>query len=188
MNDNIPKTGNVPAGAASESAWRPAEGQSLGDLGPIVRRGADHVRATLAGSFLLLLSDLDTPDGPMRTRDKRSEAEASIGARSLVIPIRRKPTSTMAFVSIGRLEGNDVVIADVSVSKFHAYIKTAGGVDTIIDAGSRNGTSVDNVKAPRQREGLPIVLSSGARLRFGTVHMTYISADTLVALVEQLRR
>jgi hypothetical protein len=188
MNGGIPKTGLVPIGGGNESTWQPSDGLSLGELGPIVRRGVEYVRSTMAGSFLLLLTDLDTPEGPMRTRDQRSEPEATIGAGSRAIAIRRKPTSTMAFVSIGRLEGNDVVIADVSVSKFHAYIKCVDGVDTLIDAGSRNGTFVDNVQVPRQRQGTPLVLRSGARLRLGTVRMTYISVDTLVSLVEQLRR
>ncbi len=43
--------------------------------------------------------------------------------------------------SIGRDEGNDVIINDVSVSRRHAeLIDVGGGVYKLVDSGSSNGT------------------------------------------------
>ena len=60
-------------------------------------------------------------------------------------PEERAPTAIMRLpditLRIGRADGNDVVLADLSVSRYHAELrKTAGGGYEIIDLGSHNGT------------------------------------------------
>jgi ABC-type multidrug transport system ATPase subunit len=59
----------------------------------------------------------------------------------------RAPTAIMRLpdmaLRIGRANGNDMVVPDLSVSRFHAELrKTAGGGYEIVDLGSHNGTYV----------------------------------------------
>ena len=59
----------------------------------------------------------------------------------------RAPTAIMRLpdmaLRIGRANGNDMVVSDLSVSRYHAELrKTAGGGYEIVDLGSHNGTYV----------------------------------------------
>jgi DNA-binding winged helix-turn-helix (wHTH) protein len=69
---------------------------------------------------------------------------------------------------LGR-EGDGVVpLPSSSVSRRHAAIVMEGRAATITDLGSKNGTFVDDVRADS-----PIVLRDGARLRLGSVVVTF---------------
>src|SRR5687768_2914872 len=70
----------------------------------------------------------------------------------VVFPVVRSIKSVHAFVSVGRLEGNDIALGVDTVSKFHAYLKAdASGAYTLLQDGrSENGTFVDEQPvAPR---------------------------------------
>ena len=72
---------------------------------------------------------------------------------------------------LGR-EGDGVVpLPSPSVSRRHAALTLEGPAARLSDLGSKNGTFVDEVKVDQ-----PIVLRDGARLRFGTLEVTYRSA------------
>lgn len=68
-------------------------------------------------------------------------------------------TQTVAFhgpqMSLGRYESNDVVLADVNVSRFHAEVVSVDGAIEVNDLGSRNGTRVNGelVQRARLRDG-----------------------------------
>ncbi len=49
-------------------------------------------------------------------------------------------------MQVGRDPANDIVINDPSVSSLHAYIQKQDGTFLIWDAGSTNGTSVNNIR------------------------------------------
>ena len=65
-------------------------------------------------------------------------------------------------VEIGRDAGAQVVLADNQVSRRHARLSEAGGVVTIEDLGSRNGTYVNE-----QPLHAPVRLGPGDRVRLG---------------------
>ena len=75
-------------------------------------------------------------------------------------------------VTVGRVESNDIVVDDGSVSRFHAWLQKDERTKewSLTDAESKNGTWVDNVQlAGKQR----VVLRDGAKLKFGDVEMEF---------------
>ena len=87
-------------------------------------------------------------------------------------------------VTIGRVDSNDVVIDDASVSRFHAWLQQDDrSLEwALTDAESKNGTWVDGAPAPaRQR----MVLADGAKIKVGDVTLTFMLAHTLKHYVEQ---
>lgn len=87
-------------------------------------------------------------------------------------------------VTIGRVESNDVVLDDGSVSRFHAWLQQdeRTGQWAITDAESKNGTSVNGAPlGPRQRA----LLDDGARLKLGEVELTFLLPAALEAFVAQ---
>lgn len=79
---------------------------------------------------------------------------------------------------VGRSAGNDIRIEDPSISTIHAQILVKGEMVVIRDAGSTNGTFINNIPV-KQGEIL-----SGQSLRLGWVEMMLMgkpAAATLVA-------
>lgn len=70
-------------------------------------------------------------------------------------------------ISIGRIQDNDITIADPAVSRLHAVINIQGRNVTLVDANSRNGTTVNGevIRHARLRDGDLIGLGS-VRLRY----------------------
>src|SRR5258707_909252 len=68
-------------------------------------------------------------------------------ATSLLVTGADGPTSTYALgptpLTIGRHPANAVVLADATVSTYHAQIVIASGRAAIVDVGSLNGTYVN---------------------------------------------
>ena len=72
---------------------------------------------------------------------------------------------------LGR-EGDGVVpLPSPSVSRRHASLTVEGSAARVADLGSKNGTFVDELKIDQ-----PTALRDGARLRFGSLEVTYRSA------------
>lgn len=142
--------------------------------------------------FLLHLgrASLQSPEGPQHTvaiesRTGSGRVVTVTGYR--VWRIRKTERSLAArFVSVGRTRNNDVVISDVSLSKFHAFFVTEGGVMKLQDARSRNGTFVNGVPVSAQGKGPPTTLRSGARVRFGAVDTTYLDPSSFHTLLLDL--
>jgi pSer/pThr/pTyr-binding forkhead associated (FHA) protein len=75
-------------------------------------------------------------------------------------------------ISIGRVAGNDLIIAEEHVSGRHARLSgTGGGTFELFDLGSSCGTFVNGVKIQH------VVLNSGDRIRFGIVECVFIIID-----------
>ena len=80
-------------------------------------------------------------------------------------------------VTIGRVESNDVVVDDGSVSRFHAWLQRDERTQqwSLTDAESKNGTWVDGVKLAKAR----VALRDGAKLKFGDVEMEFYLPEAL---------
>lgn len=85
-------------------------------------------------------------------------------------------------VTIGRVESNDVVVDDGSVSRFHSWLQRDERTQqwSLTDAESKNGTWVDGVQLGKQR----VTLRDGARLKFGDVEMSFFLPAALKSFVE----
>ena len=107
-----------------------------------------------------------------------------------VFPLRHGAAgaSDEDLVWVGRSEDNDVVIPDESVSAVHAFLRTGeSGSLSLQDMNSMNGTFVNNETVPPQGMGDPVELESGARVRFGSVKLTFLKSFEFLNLVTQLR-
>ncbi len=87
-------------------------------------------------------------------------------------------------ITLGRTANNDIVLSDVSVSKFHAYVRVpsgglhreTGGVE-LCDAGSHNGTYVTTKQRLKVME--PVFVALNVNARFGLVTMSLLDAAGL---------
>lgn len=81
-------------------------------------------------------------------------------------------------VTVGRLETNDVVLDEPSVSRFHAwFVQSREGIWALVDAESDFGTRVD---LKRLTPKTPTPLTDGARLQFGKVDLLFLSVRSLM--------
>lgn len=103
----------------------------------------------------------------------------------LVFDLKKGSSKNNAFafgITVGRTENNDIPLDDKSVSRFHAYFQQDPKSGwQVIDADSRNGTSVNGVKLEGK---VPVQVRSGAKLRFGSVEMTLFSPDAFVNFIK----
>lgn len=94
-----------------------------------------------------------------------------------VYPLAKKPGASFPDrITIGRTSNNDVVVADTSVSRLHAYVRRAGAHWVVADAGSKNGSWLAGITLDARRE---TSLPSRAVLRLGDVELTFYVADDL---------
>jgi len=138
------------------------------------------------GSAFLLLTaaELRKPSGPAPTEVNLAGVdeptnECTAGLSLLAYPVRRSERSAGHLLTVGRTSNNDVVIPDLSVSRFHAFVKQSEGRFQIQDARSANGTTVNSSSVPAQGHGPAVDLKSGDSVRLGQVELTFLSAQAL---------
>ncbi|MBI4510417.1 MAG: FHA domain-containing protein [Deltaproteobacteria bacterium] len=183
MNDNTPEQSGMPLEDFYE------DGKKLS----VVKFQERHGEA-----FLLHRSDggsLRPPQGPQRTvAADGSQLPGNPGGGMktsyVVFPVKQTGRSMFAqLISVGRTKNNDVIISDVSISKFHAFFKKGeNGKFFVQDAGSRNGTFVNGKKVPESGKGDPVLIQPGAKIRFGAVELTFQEAAELHDLVSWIAR
>jgi hypothetical protein len=137
------------------------------------------------GNAFLLLSSTGFKQSKSATStevllDLEEVGERTAGVSVRVIPIRVSKNSLTHLVTVGRTAKNDVMISDISVSRFHAFFKhsPAGGFQ-LQDAGSTNGTIVNGTSVCTKEAGPPTNVKSGDNIRFGQVDVTFLEADAM---------
>jgi hypothetical protein len=104
----------------------------------------------------------------------------------VVYPLRPRSESQTDLVAMGRDARNDVVIPDVSVSRFHAMAKrNDSGAFLMLDAGSTNGTTVNGSSVPPRGAGPPTRLKPGDTVKIGQVEFTFTDAASLQEFVRK---
>jgi hypothetical protein len=178
--------------AALDLAHFGSDARSLGEEDFAARHGV---------AFLLHHGDLDPNRKAVRPQQTmiigRSEVPPALGgaakpgaskATSGLIVYAVKHTGRSPFpriVTVGRTKNNDIVLADISISKFHAFFKEEGGQVFLADGESRNGTFVDGERALPTKQGKPTLLKTGVAVKFGALEFRFIDAKELVSLVRQ---
>ena len=115
----------------------------------------------------------------------RSEAVKTVSGL-LAYPIRHTGRSPFPrIVTVGRTKNNDIVLADISISKFHAFFKEEGAKLSLTDGESRNGTFVDGQRVLTTKQGKPTVLKGGSQVKFGALEFRFIEVKELLVLIRQ---
>lgn len=149
------------------------------------------------GSAFLLLTeaDLSVPKGPATTEvhlmsldGKHAASTANLAL--VAFPVRRTGRSVGHLITVGRAANNDISIPDLSISRFHAFLKEDAGSGgwQIQDAGSTNGTTVNGHPVAQQGHGPASSLKAGDNLRLGQVELTFLGVKELREFLLKLDR
>jgi pSer/pThr/pTyr-binding forkhead associated (FHA) protein len=164
----------------------PVSGTYLLGHGDVVRLDDVELRFELEGVALPSASSAAAPTAIIdMTRLRREHAG---GARrehpapllAATLEIVRGPYAGASFsidrpvCSIGRGPQSDVRIRDDSVSTNHATLLRKGATWFVVDLRSANGTFVDGLRVAGERE-----VTSGSRLKLGSVHLVFRSLDAV---------
>ena len=82
-------------------------------------------------------------------------------------------------VTIGR-EGADVALPSGKISKLHAVFAMGGGLPSLSDSGSKNGTWLNGSRLPA---GRAVPVDVGDTIQFASVSATLWSLDDLIAAI-----
>lgn len=126
--------------------------------------------------------DVTTEDLPTTTHSSERNAPRTF----IALAIRKVQETFPNMITLGRTANNDLVIPDVSVSKFHAFFKTTPRGFEVADAGSKNGSWVAGQELAPRGDALPIKLSD--RLRFGRIEFTVVDAGACWDIIDRMRR
>jgi hypothetical protein len=90
-----------------------------------------------------------------------------------------------SMITVGRTRNNDIVVPDLSVSKFHAFFKEEGDRLLLQDAGSRNGTALDGKLVPTVKNGKAVEVREGQEVRFANVRLHFLRGAAFRELVRK---
>jgi len=156
----------------------------------------DAFAARHGNSFLLFTAKrLDGPESTNSTKllldDGGDDAPEGRTANLAIVvyPMRSRDPAKGPMVTLGRESRQDVVIPDMSVSRFHAFAKPGpDGALVIQDAGSTNGTTVNGASVLTTGAGPPRRLKPGDNVRLGHIELTFTDARALREFVLQKAR
>ena len=100
----------------------------------------------------------------------------------LVLP-DRGAAPTPQWVTIGRAPNVAVHLDHASVSKLHAVLRLTAEGFCIADAGSKNGTWVNDEPVARYDRGTPRMLRSGDRVQVGSFSFIYLAPAEVEAFL-----
>ncbi len=110
--------------------------------------------------------------------------ECTAGVSVRVMPVRAAEKTLTHLITVGRSANSDVTLADISISRFHAFFKRRpDGGFWLQDVGSTNGTTVNEFSVRTKETGPPADVKSGDNIRFGQVDVTFLEVDALRSYV-----
>lgn len=148
----------------------------------LVRQRVDSAGYPEAGQTLTMDLDELADPGEIDTRPHQRQAPEGDELPLEVYPLAKKPGASFPDrITIGRTPNNDLVIADPSVSRLHAYVRQKStGAWVVADAGSKNGSWLDDATLEPRRE---IGLGTGSVIRLGDVVLTFYPSEHLFDLL-----
>jgi pSer/pThr/pTyr-binding forkhead associated (FHA) protein len=146
-----------------------------------VECGVAFAQARMGGSTTVILrggAELTFDEESSEvSADVQAAAVASLPAGSAVLLIKRGPYVGDRFLldrdstTVGRHPGCDIFLDDITVSRRHVEFKRAGGVFSVRDMGSLNGTYVN-------RKPVDVAsLASGDEVQIGKFRFIYLTGS-----------
>jgi pSer/pThr/pTyr-binding forkhead associated (FHA) protein len=124
----------------------------------------------------------DDDDYQLKTQSGLSVPSIGGGDPMAVVIEKTKDNAFKQRITIGRTANNDIVLDDASVSRFHAWIEQVSQEWVIVDAGSRNGSTIAGRKvAPKA----PAPLTNGLSVRIGAIQLTYYTAQGFLDMLHR---
>lgn len=155
----------------------------------------DAFQARHGNSFLLFTAKKPADDESQSNTnllldgDDDEPAGRTASLAVVVYPLRPRDPAQGSMVTLGRESRQDVVIQDMSVSRFHAFAKPGpDGAWLLQDAGSTNGTMVNGESVLTAAAGPPRRLKPGDNVRLGHIEFTFTDARALRVFVRQTAR
>lgn len=110
------------------------------------------------------------------------ETSSSEILQHAIYPLVKKEHSSRVRTkfSVGRLDGNDMVMADLAISKHHATLEIKEGNYLIRDLGSTNGTSVNGDRIEKK----PMKIQDGDIVGFGRYEFTFLFPESLYNILK----
>lgn len=125
----------------------------------------------------------------MQAGDELEDNVVSETLRAAIYPLvklhKHDVTSEVVSFSIGRVDGNHIVMPDFAVSERHAVIQVKQGVYQLEDVGSTNGTSINGNKIAAEQ---PFALHDGDVVSLGRYDFTFLSPERLYARLREEKR
>jgi pSer/pThr/pTyr-binding forkhead associated (FHA) protein len=130
-------------------------------------RGPEQT-STFRADFLAEVEGVEAPAPPVAGLD-------ALSAGSALLVVKRGPNAGSRFLldrsttSAGRHPESDIFLDDVTVSRRHAEFHREGGVFTVRDVGSLNGTFVNRVRVESA------TLSNGDEVQIGKFRLVFLT-------------
>ena len=144
--------------------------QSQNELTTTLHLGLREVSNSPANNLDEQLSLLSSED-----REVLAEIQNSAGEKAMIVIARGAQKGSRFLItaegaSIGRSSDSAIFLDDVTVSRTHAVIKKIGKKFVLKDAGSLNGTYMNNVSVTEHE------LVSGEEFQIGKFHLLFIGS------------
>jgi pSer/pThr/pTyr-binding forkhead associated (FHA) protein len=144
--------------------------QSQNELTTTLHLGLREVSNSPANNLDEQLSLLSSED-----REVLAEIQNSAGEKAMIVIARGAQKGsrfliTAEVASIGRSSDSAIFLDDVTVSRTHAVIEKVGKKFVLKDAGSLNGTYMNNVSVTEHE------LVSGEEFQIGKFHLLFIGS------------
>lgn len=145
------------------------------ELGPFVLVGSTGEQQEKSGTFRFA------------TKSVRLDEIEAIEERvfdldqTVVYPLRKRTTTFVDTILVGRASSNDIHIDDKTISKLHARIRLAERSFFVEDAGSRNGTFLDGERIVDRVE-----VMNGDAVSFGSRAFRVYEADQFCDILIKL--
>ena len=109
--------------------------------------------------------------------DSNDEVEASESLSHAVYPLVKSEyaAATGPVFSIGRVDGNDLIMPDFAISKNHAIIEIKRDMFWLADCGSTNGTTLNGQPVGKK----PFVINDGDKISFARYEFKLSSPKSL---------
>jgi hypothetical protein len=144
---------------------------------PMLVWSSGHVPSTEAG----------TPEHYLPTDAGRSPTRPSAGM-AIAFEVKKVIGKANPFamgITVGRLDHNDVVVDDATISRFHAYFQKdeKKGSWSLSDAESKHGSFVNGLQLQANQR---VPLTNGCDVRFGVVAMQFFTPEGFITYLDEL--